>query len=179
MSRVTLHMVSSLDGFIAKRDGDVQWMHSKDTYLKGKVLSNDFIEEFLKSIDCYVMGSKTYEDTLKLGWPYGEKPVFVITNRHLKSERNNIEFYSGDLQTLIKDKLSIKHQNIWVAGGSKLTKSFIKADLVDEIVMTIVPIILGDGVLFFDYVNTEKHLHLKDVTSFSDGMVEITYEIKK
>lgn len=179
MAKVILHMVSSLDGFIAKKDGDVSWMHSKDNYPEGKVLSKAYIEEFLESIDCYIMGSKTYEHALKLGWPYGEKSVVVVSNRTLKSEKKNVEFYSGDLEELIKEKLNLKYQNIWMVGGSKLSKFFLKNDLVDEIVITFVPIVLGDGILFFDFINVEKELHLKDVTAFNDGMVELTYEIKK
>ncbi|WP_422106559.1 dihydrofolate reductase family protein [Winogradskyella sp.] len=179
MAKVTLHMVSSLDGFIAKKDEDVSWMHSKDTYREGKTLSEDDIEQFLKSVDCYVMGSKTYEHALKLGWPYGEKPVFVVTNRPLKTEKASISFYSGGLETLIKEELDSKFQNIWMVGGSKLAKSFLKEDLIDEIVITFIPVVLGDGLLFFDFINMEKELHLRDVTAFNDGMVELTYEIKK
>ena len=76
-SRVTIHMVSSLDGFIAKKDGSISWMHSKDTYRKGIELSDEYVANFLKSMDCYVMGSRTYEHAIELGWPYGEVPVLV------------------------------------------------------------------------------------------------------
>ena len=130
MAKVTLHMVSSLDGFIAKKDGDVSWMHSKDTYPEGEVLTKEYIEEFLASIDCYIMGSKTYEHALKLGWPYGEKPVIVITKRALKSDNSNIDFYSGSLEKLINEKLNSKYQNIWMVGGAQLTKSFLKENLI-------------------------------------------------
>ena len=179
MAKVTLHMVSSLDGFIAKKDGDVSWMHSKDSYPEGKIITKAYVEQFLASIDCYIMGSKTYEHALKLGWPYGEKPVIVATNRPLKSENNNVNFYSGSLETLIKEKLNSKYQNIWMVGGAQLAKSFLHKNLIDSIVITYMPVILGDGILFFDFVSVEKELHLKDVTAFNDGMVELTYEIKK
>lgn len=179
MSNITLHMVSSVDGFIAKTDGDIAWMHSKDHYPEGKVLTQDYIEKFLESIDCYIMGSKTFEHTLKFGWPYGEKPVFVLTSRPLESEKKTVRFYSGDLRSLVKSKLQSEYKNVWVVGGSKLAKSFLKANLIDDIVITYVPILLGEGVLFFDYIKSEKELHLKDVTAFNDGMVELTYAIKK
>ena len=68
-STITLHMVSSLDGFIAKEDGSVSWMRSTDYYDKGIDLTEEYIAEFLESIDCYVMGSKTYEHAVELGWP--------------------------------------------------------------------------------------------------------------
>lgn len=178
-SRVTIHMVSSLDGFIAKDDGNVSWLQSTDKYEKGVTLTDEDIVAFLKTIDCYVMGSKTYEHALELGWPYGDLPVFVLTNRSLKTDRENVEFYSGDLDKLVNDHLRPKYQSIWMVGGAMLTKDFIRLKLVDDIILSIIPIILGNGTLFFDYIGREQPLHLKDVTAYSDGMVELSYEIKK
>ena len=94
--RVTLHLVSSLDGFIAKKDNSISWMDSPgDVYEKGVT---DDSAETLQSIDCYVLGSRTYEHALELGWPYGDTPTVVVTSRHLPSKRKSVEFYSGDLQ---------------------------------------------------------------------------------
>ena len=172
-------MVSSVDGFIARKDGSVDWMESKDTYEKGIALTEEYVTEFVKSIDCYVMGSKTYEHALKLGWPYGDVPVIVITKRNLSSDRKSVEFYKGDLTDLVNNKLRTSYKNIWMVGGAETTKNFIQLQLADEIVVTIIPIILGDGMLYFDYVGREQLLHLKDVTAFNDGMVEMCYELKK
>ena len=81
-SRITIHMVSSLDGFIAKKDNSISWFDTSCNYDKGVEGQNP--EEFLKKIDCYVMGSRTYELALELsksyGWAYGDKPTIVITN---------------------------------------------------------------------------------------------------
>src|SRR6266481_8562986 len=94
--KVTIHMVSSLDGIIAKKDNSVSWFEISDYYEKG--VSGQDPEEFLKTIDCYVMGSRTYELALELsksyGWAYGDKPTIVVTRRTLPIERQNIEFYS-------------------------------------------------------------------------------------
>jgi dihydrofolate reductase len=179
--RVTIHMVSSVDGIIAKRDNSVSWFETSDNYDKG-VIGQD-PKEFLKTIDCYVMGSRTYEHALELsksyGWAYGDKPTIVVTNRNLGTDRQNIEFYSGDLGKLVNERLKPRYQNVWVAGGAVLTKDFIRLRLADEISLSILPIILGDGTLFFDYVGQEQALHLKDVTAYKNGMVELRYEIKK
>tara|TARA_R110002096_G_scaffold435144_2_gene659499 strand:- start:21 stop:539 length:519 start_codon:yes stop_codon:yes gene_type:complete len=172
-------MVSSLDGFIAKKDGSVSWMHSKDTYEKGIELTKEYIAEFLKSIDCYVMGSRTYEHAVELGWPYGEVPVFVLTERDLKSDKKSVQFLSGDLNKIVSDQLKPIFNNIWMVGGTILTKEFLQLGLADEINITIIPTLLGNGTLFFDYIGKEVLLHLKDVTAFKDGMVELVYEIKK
>ena len=176
---MTIHVVSSLDGFIAKKDGSVSWLTSTDNYKKGTSLTDEDVEEFIKTIDCYIMGSRTFEHALELGWPYGEVPVIVVTNRDLKSDRENVEFYSGDLDKLIEDRLKPIYQNIWMVGGAMLAKNFIRLDLVDDIIISIMPVILGGGTLFFDYVGREQQLHLKDVTAYKDGMVELSYEVRK
>ncbi len=172
-------MVSSLDGFIAKKDGTVSWLQSTDNYDKGITLSEEDIEEFIKGIDCYVMGSRTYEHAIELGWPYGDLPVIVLTHRDLVTNRENVKFYSGDLDKLVNDQLKPNYNNIWMVGGAMVTKEFIRLKLADDIILSIMPVILGDGTLFFDYVGREQPLHLKDVTAYKDGMVELWYEIKK
>lgn len=172
-------MVSSLDGFIAKEDGNVNWLSSTDHYEKGITLSEEEIEAFIKAIDCYVMGSKTYEQALELGWPYGEVPVIVLTNRDLNANRENVTFYAGDLTELVNDQLKPIYRNIWMVGGAKITKDFLRLNLADDIIISILPIILGGGTLFFDYIGQEQRLHLKDVKTYRDGMVELWYEIVK
>ncbi len=176
-SKVTIHMVSSLDGFVAQKNGDVSWLQSTDTYEKGISLSDEDITKFLEKIDCYVMGSKTYEHALELGWPYGNTPVIVLTSRALISDKPNVQFYSGGLLDLTNNHLKPKYNRIWVAGGPETVKAFMRSNLVNEIILSIMPVVLGDGQLFFDYVGEEQKLHLEDVTAYSDGMVELTYAV--
>jgi len=171
-------MVSSLDGFIAKKDDDISWMESTDRYEKGIIPSEEYIAGFLKSIDCYVMGSKTYEHALKLGWPYGDVRVVVTTHRDLTKEKENVEFYSGDLAELVNNQLKPAFKNIWMVGGSALTKEFLRLKLADEIIVSIMPVILGNGLLFFDYIGQEQKLHLTEVTAYRNGMVELRYIIR-
>lgn len=179
-SRVTIHMVSSLDGFIAKKDNDVSWFETQDRYEKG--VSGENAEEFMKTIDCFVMGARTYELALALsknyGWAYGDVPTVVVSHRRLPIERSNIELYSGNLVEYVNKHLKPKYKNIWLVGGAVLTKEFIRLKLADEIRVTILPIILGDGLLFFDHIGREQPLHLKNVTAYKTGMVELEYEIR-
>jgi len=179
--KITIHMVSSLDGIIAKKDNSVSWFETLDNYEKG-VTAQD-AEEFLKSIDCYVMGSRTYKHALELsksyGWAYGNTPTIVVTHQNLTIDRQNIETYSGDLNKLVNERLKPKYKNVWVVGGAMLVKDFIRLNLTNEIRQSIIPIILGDGTPFFDQIGQEQALHLKDVTAYKNGMVELCYEIKK
>ena len=176
-------MVSSLDGLIAKNDNSVSWFETSDYYEKGIQISNQDAETFLKTIDCYVMGANTYEHAMELsksyGWAYGEVPTIVITHRNLSLIKPNIELYSGDLNVLVNERLKTKYKNIWVVGGAMLAKDFIRLGLADEIRLSVLPIILGEGTLFLDQVGQEQALHLKDVTAYTSGMVELWYELRK
>lgn len=174
-------MVSSLDGIIAKKDNSVSWFETTDYYEKGIAEPNS--EEFLKTIDCYVMGARTYEHALELsrsyGWAYGDTPTIVVTHRDLPVERKNVEIYSGDLNKLVNERLKPNYKNVWLVGGAMLVKDFIRLKLADEIRLSVLPILLGDGIPFFDHIEQEQALHLKDVTAYKSGMVELCYEIRK
>ena len=100
---ITLHAAASLDGFIARKDNTVSWLESDGrVYEAGVSISEEEIAKFVKSIDCYVIGSRTYEHALVLGWPYGDTPVVVVTHRELMAERQSVQFYAGDLTTLVR-----------------------------------------------------------------------------
>jgi dihydrofolate reductase len=174
-------MVSSLDGIIAKKDNSVSWFETSSSYEKG--VTGQDPADFLKIIDCYVMGSRTYEHALELsksyGWAYGDKPTIVVTSRNLPIYGQNIECYSGDLNKLINEKLKPIYTNVWLVGGAMLVRDFLRLKLADEIRVSVLPIILGEGLLFFDHIGREQPLHLKDVTAYKNGMIELCYEIKK
>jgi dihydrofolate reductase len=175
-SRVTIHMVSSLDFFIARKDRSVSWLESSDSYAKG--VSGEDAEDFLRTIDCFVMGSRTYELALTLGWPYGDLPVIVLTHRNLPTEKKSVEFYSGNLNTLVSDRLKPRYKSIWVVGGAMVARDFLRLKLANDIRIAIMPVMLGDGTPFVDHIGHEQALHLKDVTAYKDGMVELWYEIR-
>jgi dihydrofolate reductase len=178
--KVTIHMVSSLDGIIAKKDNSVSWFETSSKYEKGVVGEDP--AEFLKTIDCYVMGSRTYEHALELsrsyGWAYGDKPTIVVTSRTLPVERHNIQFYAGDLNKLVNEVLKPNYRNVWLVGGAMLAGDFMRLKLADEIRLSVIPIVLGDGTPFFNHTG-ERSLNLKDVTAYKNGMVELWYAIRK
>jgi len=172
-STVTLHMVASLDGIIAKKDSSVSWLDSSgDVYEKGVSEGNT---DDVTSIDCFVLGSRTYEHALQLGWPYGDTPTIVTTNRELSSTRKSVEFYSGDLKKLVDEILASRYGNIWLVGGAMLCQSFLRLGLVDEISLMIIPVLLCDGLRLFDNSGAEERWHLKNVVAYKTGIVELLY----
>lgn len=175
-STVTVHMVASVDGYIEAPDGDMAWFETVDEYAGG--VAGEDPEQFLKTIDCYVMGARTYELARKLGWVYGDKPTVVVTHRALALERPTVELYSGDLPALIA-RLAARHRSIWVVGGATLVRAFLQAKLVDELRLSILPVILGGGLPFFDRLGALVPLHLKKVTGYKTGIVELWYEVRR
>src|ERR1041384_937881 len=137
-SRVTIHMAASLDGFIARKDGRVDWLEIGDEFAGGETMDPSFVETFLKSIDCYVMGSRTYETAIGFeakgfGWAYGDKPTFVLTSRELPRTRDTVEFYSGDLTQFVNERLRPKFRSIWFVGGGVVCGECLSLGLAHEV----------------------------------------------
>jgi dihydrofolate reductase len=175
-SRVTLHVVSSLDGFIARKDNTISWLDVEGSvYEAGVSISAEEAATFVKAIDCYVLGSRTYEHALELGWPYGDTPTVVVSGRQWPPARESVEFYSGDLETLVHTKLAPRFRNIWLVGGAMLCQRFLSLGLVDEIRLTIAPVLLGDGLPLFGSLLTEERWNLKNVVPYRNGFVELSY----
>ncbi len=114
--RIIVHMVCSLDGFIAKPDNSITWFNSSSPYPKGVDMEDP--GQFLKSVDCFIMGSGTYALASALapdyGWPYGEVPTFVLTNQDLETDRTSIRFHKGDLTAFIREEINPKYKNVWL-----------------------------------------------------------------
>jgi dihydrofolate reductase len=183
-SRVTIHMVASLDGFIARKDGRVDWLETSDTFEGGDTMTPEFIQEFLKTIDCYVMGSRTYETALDFeskgfGWSYGDKPTVVLTHRNLPKTRDTVEFYAGDLARLVNERLKPSFRSIWFVGGGGLAGECLRLGLVNEVRYSIVPALIGEGIPFFEGLTGHIGLHLVEMKAYQSGMVALRYEVRK
>jgi dihydrofolate reductase len=175
-------MAASLDGFIARMDGRVDWLETSDEYAGGATMDPTVVEAFLKTIDCYVMGSRTYETALGFeskgfGWAYGTTPTFVLTSRALSRTRDTVHFHSGDLTTFVNEDLRPKFRNIWIAGGGAVAGECLRLGLADEVRYSILPIVIGAGIPFFDKLNKDVPLHLAEVKPYKTGMVELRYEV--
>ena len=182
-SLVTIHMAASLDGFIARKDGRVDWLETSDHFAGGDTMDPGFIEAFLKTIDCYVMGSRTYETALRfeaqgLGWAYGNTPTFVLTSRELPRTRDTVEFHSGDLEQFVNGRLRSRFRTIWFAGGGEVSAECLRLGLADEVRYSIVPILIGDGIPFFDRLDKDIALHLVEVKAYQSGIVALRYEVR-
>ena len=182
-SHITIHMAASLDGFIARKDGRVDWLETSDEFAGGDTMDPEFVEAFLKTIDCYVMGSRTYETALSfeakgLGWSYGNKPTFVLTRRELPRTRDTVDVHSGDLAQFVNGRLRPRFRTIWFVGGGAVSAECLRLGLANEIRYSILPILIGDGIPFFGKLDRDIALHLAEVKAYKSGMVGLRYEVR-
>jgi dihydrofolate reductase len=128
------------------------------------------------------MGSKTYETALGfesrgLGWVYGDKSVVVLTSRALPRVRETVEFRSGDLAQLVNNQLRPRFGGIWFVGGGAVCGQCLRLGLADEVRYSILPVLIGDGIQFFDSLGKDIALHLTEVKAYKSGMVGLCYEV--
>ncbi len=176
-------MAASLDGFIARRDGRVDWLETRDEFADGDTLSPEYVEAFLKTIDCYVMGSRTYETALNFeaqgfGWSYGDKPTFVLTNRDLPRTRESVKFHSGDLVQFVEQDLRPAFGSIWFVGGGVVSGECLRLGLADDLRYSILPVLIGEGIPFFEKLGSDVPLHLVEVKAYKSGMVGLHYAVQ-
>jgi dihydrofolate reductase len=129
------------------------------------------------------MGSRTYETALSFeakgfGWSYGDKPTFVLTHRALPRTRDTVEFYSGDLAQFVNERLRPRFRNIWFVGGGVVSAECLRLGLADDVCYSILPILIGEGIRFFEKLDGDFALHLAEVKAYKSGMVELRYEMQ-
>lgn len=156
MSRnVVLNIAMSLDGYIAKKDGNIDWL-TEGIEFDG---DND-LAEFIASIDTVIMGRKTYDQVLTFGdYPYKGLKGYVYTSEK-RENTEDVEFIDGNVSTLIEKLKKEDGKDIWLIGGAGIIDNFVKKDLVDKYIIAIMPHILGEGIPLFKENNPEINLKL-------------------
>ena len=170
--KVVLYIASSLDGYIARDNGDIDWLSAV------QIPGEDYgYTEFIKSVDTVIMGRKTYEKVLSFAieFPHRDKKCYVLT-RSARAQDEHVEFYTGDISSLVDDLRRKRGGNIFVDGGAEIVHEFMLRDLIDRFVISVVPVLLGSGIRLFREGWKEKKLVLRDSRSFPSGLVQSTYE---
>lgn len=127
------------------------------------------------------MGRKTYEQALGFGeWPYGEKKAYVFTRQKEPPHHGkNVEFVSGDIAEFVPRLKENTDQDIWLVGGSQLIKVFLKENLVQDLIVFVVPVILGGGVPLFDHIRKEVRLRSERIERYDNGLVRLEYKVQE
>lgn len=164
MRQLILYIATSLDGYIARKDGSLDWLPPPD---------QEGYEEFISTIDVILMGRKTYEAIKAMGeWPYTQE-VIVFTS-HPGRHDEKARFTSDDPQTVLSHLRTHKGKNIWLEGGGELIKAFHEKGLIDEYIIAVVPVTIGDGIPLFVKSDATVGLHLSGVKPYKD-FLELRY----
>jgi len=172
MRKIILFIADSLDGYIARKNGKVDWLFTEGEYGFSK---------FYNTIDTVVMGRKTYDISLELEGkePFKGKQVFVFTKSKEAESHGRIKFVITEIVEFTKELLKKDGKNIWLVGGGEIVKVFFESNLIDEIVLSIHPIILGDGIPLFLNNSHQTNLKLHVHKNFDNGLVQLTYDVVK
>jgi len=176
MSKVILYIAASLDGFISRKDGDISWL---DKYNGG--IEDYGYADFYRNIGACIMGSKTYEKalTIKSGIDY-KMPTYVVTSRRLSSPTGAVvTFYSGDLTKLVATIKAKTRKDVWLVGGGQLARSFFEHGLVDDIILSTIPVILGGGISLFADLKKEIQLNMVKSIAYDIGIVQTYYVVAR
>jgi dihydrofolate reductase len=172
MRKVTFRVANSLDNYIARTDGSVDWiLHSDD--------ANSSLAEFWKTIDTVLWGRKTY-DLVKGRMPTYKGVKNYVFSRTLKeSADKGVELINGDVVDFVRRLKNQGGKDIFVMGGGLLAKSLFVANLIDEVGVNIHPVLLGSGIPLFHEMSRQIDLELIECKPFKDGCVLVTYRVKR
>lgn len=178
--KCSVYIATSVDGFIAKPDGDIEWLHNPE-YAKAKLNGLDY-DEFISTVDAIVMGRHSYEKVRTFGfWPYENVPVIVLTSQLMPvpeelQKKAKVRFENltpAQLLTMLERE---GYQHLYIDGG-KTIQGFLQHGLIDEITITHIPLLLGSGIPLFGLIGAEIPLRLVAAAGSDNGFVQVRYEV--
>lgn len=169
MRSIVLGLGISLDGYIARLDGSVDFLFMPKDYS---------MAEFFTRIDTAIMGRKTLDVVLKMGsgGSYGNMATYVFSHSQPPGTRDKLTFVNEPLERFVARLRKQKGKDIWLMGGGELAREFLKVDLVDELYLGVVPVLLGEGIPLFPSGFPQRDFTLLENKTFSKGLITLTYK---
>lgn len=169
--KLYLFIAMSLDGYIAKQDDDISFLAQVE-----KPGEDYGYSKFINSVDTIVLGRKTYDKVRSMNseLPYGNREIYVMT-RTPKPDEGNVHYYSGKIADLIASLRSKEGRHIYCDGGAEIIHQLLIEDLIDEMIISVIPVLLGDGIALFKGGLEEKNLTLQSAASYEKGLVQMHY----
>jgi len=174
MTKIKLYIAATLDGFIAREDGSIDWL----TGMPNPGGTDHGYNEFLQSVDTLVMGRKTYDDVLGFGipWPYPDHKTYVVTaNNDFKTSTPATEIIHAINRETIQMLKRASRNNIWLVGGGEIVTAFLNENAIDEMIISVIPILLGKGIRLFQHELKETRFGLVSAQTFETGVVNLVY----
>ena len=172
---VIVHIATSADGYIARPDGDLEWLTSRPAP-EGFYGMN----AFMKSIDTKLIGRKTYEESLRLGAKFDSKNRTIVFSRQARPANapSGVEFVNGAIGAFVNRLREQPGKDIWLMGGGELIASSLDEQAIDEFVISVVPVFIGDGIPLIARRHRQVPLDLQSVERFEDGLVQLRYGVQ-
>jgi dihydrofolate reductase len=169
MPLIRLYIAQSLDGFIARPDGGIDWLRPFDDIDYG-------YSAFMREIGTVVMGRASYDVARSFGeWPYQTARSLVITSRPLDDAPPTVARVGGDILRLVTALRAAGDKDVWIMGGALTINAFLRADAIDRIDLFTLPVLLGDGVRLFEGTRPEANLRLLSTQTYDKGLARLSY----
>ena len=173
--KVIVHIATSADGYIARSDGDLEWLTSRPAP-KGFYGMN----AFRRSVDTKLLGRKTYEVSLRMGAKFDSQSRSIVFSRHPPPDAPpGVEFVSDAIAPFVSRLRARPGKDIWLMGGGEIIASFLDAQAIDEFVISVVPVFIGDGIPLIARRHRHAPLELHSIERFEDGVVQLHYRVQK
>ena len=167
MRKIVLNLAVSLDGFVAGPNGEYDWCFTDADY---------GMTDFLRSVDATLMGGKTYRLLLQYGPPYPEFTNYVFSRTEKESPYLNVQFVADNIPAFTANLKEGSGKNIWLFGGAEITHILLEHDLIDELMLSFHPILLGSGLALFSTLRERKRFTLAEATTYPSGLVQLHYK---
>lgn len=173
--KVIVHIAASADGFIARPDGDLEWLTSRPAPAGFYGMN-----AFMRSIDTKILGRKTYDASLRLGAKFDSKDRTIVFSRHEPSGKvpPGVEFVNGSISQIVRRLREQPGKHLWLMGGGDLIASFLDEQAIDEFVISVVPVFIGDGIPLIARRHRYVSLTLLSNERFEDGLVQLHYRVQ-
>jgi dihydrofolate reductase len=173
--KVVVHIGTSADGYIARPDGDLEWLTSRP-----KPAGFYGMGDFMRSVDTKLLGRKTYEASLRMGAKFDSKSRTFVFSRHAPpaDTPSGVEFVNGAIGPFVSRLREQPGKDIWLMGGGDLIASFLDEHAIDEFVVTVAPVFIGDGIPLIARRHRHVLLDLQSVERFADGVVQLHYRVQ-
>ena len=173
--RVIVNLATSADGYIARPDGDMEWLTSRP-----KPAGFYGMGEFVKSIDTKLLGRKTFEESVRLGAKFDARTRYIVFSRYASPADvpSGVEFVGGSIGEFIASLREQPGKDIWLMGGGDLIASCLDQQVIDEFIITVMPVFIGDGRPLIARAHRHVSLDLHGVERFEDGVVQLRYGVR-